>query len=89
VKLFDLFVDIIQGSHILEIIFMVYTSSFASPPCDHPTLFTRVRGRGVFGSLHSLGALVLANSYLNRLALRAVCSRVGQKRDIEGGSYGE
>jgi hypothetical protein len=33
-----------------EITSIVGTSSFPSTPCDHPTLFTEVSGRGVLGS---------------------------------------
>jgi hypothetical protein len=41
----DQFVNIIYVRHLLKITSMVETYSLTSPHCDHPTLFTRVRGR--------------------------------------------
>src|SRR5215218_10303694 len=41
----DQLVNIVYGGHLLKITSMVETYSLTSPLYDHPTLFTRVRGR--------------------------------------------
>jgi hypothetical protein len=46
----DQFVNIVYGGHLLKITSMVGTYSLTSPVCDHPTLFTRVRGRLILRS---------------------------------------
>src|SRR3712207_5697733 len=50
--LLDYFIYIVYRSH-LEITSVVVTSSFTSTPCEHPTLFTLVRGRCVLGSRYT------------------------------------
>jgi hypothetical protein len=42
-------IDIVYDSHV-EITSIVGISSFPSTPCDHPTLFTGVRGSGILRS---------------------------------------
>src|SRR5829696_8991486 len=49
----DQFVNIVYGGHLLKITSMVGTYSLTSPLCDHPTLYTRVRGREILRSPHS------------------------------------
>src|SRR5215213_1827262 len=41
----DQLVNIVYGGHLLKITSIVETYPLTSPHCDHPTLFTRVRGR--------------------------------------------
>src|SRR5215217_4703272 len=48
--LVDQFVNIVYSGHLLKITSMVGTSSLTSPLCDHPTLFTGVRGRRILRS---------------------------------------
>jgi hypothetical protein len=52
--LFNYFVKIIYRSH-LEITSIVGTPPLPSTPCDHPTLFTQVRGRCILGSWEHRG----------------------------------
>src|SRR5215208_5899060 len=46
----DQFVNIVYGGHLLKITSRVGTYSLTSPLCDHPTLFSRVRGRRILRS---------------------------------------